>query len=82
MKVTYETTFSAICPVDSGPDNYALRVTSRKAIPVESILAALVKASAMKAFQEEITQAIARELGAEVWTGGFHSGVWTEVVAG
>lgn len=79
---TYTTTIRAVCPVDKLPDVYRLTVRSTRTIPVEDILAAAAKATAEPRYQEDITAAVARALGAEASTVGWHSGVTVESVSG
>ena len=78
MKVTYETTFTATCPVDGTVDVYALTVISEGLVQVEELLDAVKEIGrGDPAFQEDITQQLALMLGAFVRTEGVHSGVRT-----
>lgn len=79
MRVTYSLTIEAKCPIDNEPDAYECEITSTRTIPVEEILDAVKELP--KAFQEDVTVALARKLGATVQTIGWHSGIKTEVVA-
>ena len=81
MKVVYRTTFAATCPVDGSDDVYRVRVRSDWMIPVEEIVAALGELRGKPIYQEELTQRLADELGAEVATRGAHSGVATRCTA-
>lgn len=81
MKIVHETKFTCRCPVDNSLDHYELSVEVRKLIKVEAILAAIA-ALPKKAFQEELTEQLAKVLGATVTTTGYHSGVKTVCVAG
>lgn len=76
MRVIHETTFARRCPVDDAQDLYELRVETNRVVKVEDILAA-VEALPEKAFQEDITKALAAKLGCTVTTVGYHSGVKT-----
>ncbi len=82
MRVVYELTINAICPVDGKPDVYQLTVRSAKVIPVEDILAAVKKEVAEPAYQETITERLFRAIGTQVETFGIHSGVKTTCVCG
>jgi hypothetical protein len=76
MRVTHEMTFARRCPVDDAQDLYELRVETARVVKVEDILAA-VAALPERAFQEDITLALAAKLGCAVTTIGHHSGVKT-----
>jgi hypothetical protein len=82
MIVTHRLEIRATCPVDQSPDVYQATITTRRLIPVESILAQIDTLTAEPIFQEELTLRLAAAIGAEVRTLGQHSGVTTEVVAG
>lgn len=75
MTVSYELTVNALCPADDKPDTYETTVRANQTIPVEAILAAAAKYRGQKLFQEDLTADLARTLGAEVETVGWHSGV-------
>ena len=82
MKVEYQLTATAICPVDGNRrDVYELRVAADHMIPVEEILAAASAFSDRAVFQEDLTQQLADRLDARVVTAGDHSGVATRCVA-
>ena len=75
MRVTYSLQVQAICPVDKKNDTYQINIVADHAIPVEDILR-LTK-DRPEAYQETITENLARLLGAKVISTGFHSGVKT-----
>ena len=75
MRVTYSLKVQAICPVDKKNDTYQIDIVADRAIPVEDILR-LTK-DRPEAYQETITENLARLLGAKVISTGFHSGVKT-----
>ena len=77
MITTHELTAKCTCPVDDGPDSYAVTVETQVDIAVEDILAATATLKGEKIFQEEFTRRLARQLGAAVTTVGYHSGVRT-----
>ena len=77
MKITYEVVVSALCPVDGLPDRYEAEIHSTAVIHVESILEVVSKISGKKMFQEDLTQELARAIGARIITVGYHSGVKT-----
>lgn len=81
MQATHEMTFSRLCPVNDGRDEYRLTVTTMKMLKVEDILAAVDKLPP-KAFQEDLTAALAAALGCMVCTIGYHSGIKTTCCAG
>jgi NADPH-dependent 7-cyano-7-deazaguanine reductase QueF len=80
--VTVEHTLEivAACPVDGRPDVYRCVVRATKTVRVEDILAATKAFHRKKVFQEDLTQELHRNLGCEVETVGWHSGVETRVV--
>jgi len=75
MRVTYSFTMEAVCPVDKKKDVYQVEVISDRTIPVEDILR-LTK-DQPEGFQEDLTENLARLLGAKVISTGHHSGVKT-----
>ena len=77
MLTTHELVATCTCPIDSGPDTHAVTVETRTDIPVETILVATESLKVEKVFQEEFTRRLARQLGAQVTTVGWHSGVRT-----
>lgn len=81
MRCRYEVQIVAACPVDDRPDLYEATFESESCIKVESILDAISPWRERKAFQEEITEDLARTLKCRVTTVGFHSGVKTTVEA-
>lgn len=70
------------CPVDRGGDVYTVTVRSRRTVMVEDIHAAAKKYTTEHRTQEDLTDLLARELGAEVESVGWHAGVHTRVVCG
>tara|TARA_Y100000401_G_C8303457_1_gene215541 strand:- start:839 stop:1057 length:219 start_codon:yes stop_codon:yes gene_type:complete len=70
----------AVCPVDKKNDAYEVQVISDRTIPVERILE-LTK-DQPEGFQEDLTENLARLLGARVISTGWHSGVKTVCEAG
>ncbi len=81
MMTRYELHIHAACPVDSERDVYECIIESDRTIPVERINEVVGGWLAKGVFQEDITQAIARQLGAKVTTIGYHSGVKTTCIA-
>lgn len=81
MLVRHTLTIRAKCPMDNGNDKYEAEFTATRVVPVETILAAVKRMTRKTIFQEDLTAALARELGMEVRTVGYHSGVRTEVTA-
>lgn len=77
MLVKHYLTITASCPVDGKPDHYEAVVECARVVKVEDILAAVESMKAQKIFQEQLTQELARSLGAKVTTTGYHSGVKT-----
>ena len=77
MLVRHSLTITAACPVDQKPDRYEAVVECTRVVKVEDILSAVQRFTAAPMFQEELTQELARVLGAKVTTTGFHSGVKT-----
>jgi len=75
MRVTYTFTIEAVCPVDKKKDVYEVEVISDRTIPVEDILR--FTKDQPEAFQETLTENLARLLGARVISTGWHSGVKT-----
>lgn len=80
MRARYTFMMKAVCPIDGKTDTYEVTVESKYMIKIEDILEAANKLPE-PAFQEELTQFLAKELGALITTVGTHSGVHTEVVA-
>lgn len=81
MIITHELVAKCSCPKDHKPDLYEVTVTTRRVIPVEDIIAALARLEPVEQYQEQFTVELARAIGAEVKTVGFHSGVKTTCVA-
>lgn len=81
MICRYETRLVAACPVDDKPDVYDVTFESADTIPVERILEAMQPYAERKAYQEDITAELARELKCHVTSVGYHSGVKTTVQA-
>lgn len=81
MLVKHTFQITARCPVDQGPDVYDATVEARRVIRVEDIIEAVRELTAEPDYQENITAALARRLGATVTTVGYHSGIRTEVTA-
>jgi NADPH-dependent 7-cyano-7-deazaguanine reductase QueF len=77
MITTHEFTAQCTCPIDKGPDTYAVRIETDRVIEVEAILAAVAALRSEVMFQEEYTTRLARQVGARVTTVGYHSGVRT-----
>ena len=81
MKCTYRTNAICKCPVDDTLDVYAVEISAPLMLKVEDINAALADLRDKTMFQEDLTSALAKALGAAVTTSGWHSGVHTEVSA-
>lgn len=77
MLVRHYMTVTASCPVDEKPDHYEAIVECARVVKVEDILAAVERLKGQPIFQEQLTQELARSLGAKVTTTGYHSGVKT-----
>jgi NADPH-dependent 7-cyano-7-deazaguanine reductase QueF len=77
LLVRHSLTITAACPVDGKPDHYEAVVECSRVVKVEDILAVVDGLKAQRIFQEELTQELARSLGAKVTTTGYHSGVKT-----
>ena len=77
MLVRHSLTITASCPVDGKPDHYEAVIECARVVKVEDIIAAVESLRVQKIFQEELTQELARTLGAKVTTTGYHSGVKT-----
>lgn len=82
MRCEYTLEVRGVCPVDKGGDVYTVTVRSRRTVMVEAILAAVEKFTGEHRTQEDLTDRLSRELGAEVESVGWHSGVFTRVVCG
>ncbi len=81
MIVRHHLRVTAVCPVDGLPDVYEATVETSRVIRVEDILAAADQLRTERIYQEDLTVRLARALGAQVTTIGWHSGIRTEVIA-
>lgn len=81
MNVEHSLTIRCRCPIDHETDAYRVTVRTDRVVKVEDILAAVADLTKQEAFQENLTERLARRLGCEVETIGTHSGVQTRVVA-
>ena len=78
MRITYHYQLHAQCPVDNTTiDVYEFTIESAVMIKVETIIECFVYAAGGPIFQEELTDRVARKLGAKVTSVGWHSGVKT-----
>lgn len=77
MLVKHHLTITASCPVDRKPDHYEAVIEATRVIKVEDIIASVERLKSKRIFQEQLTQELARDLGAKVTTTGYHSGVKT-----
>jgi hypothetical protein len=77
MIVRHHLKITASCPVDKKPDHYEAVVECSRVVKVEDVLSAVERFTQSPMFQEELTQELARVLGAKVTTTGYHSGVKT-----
>jgi hypothetical protein len=80
VRTTHTFQVVSTCPVDvtvSDVYEVVVVVEDRTTLMVERILEAVRELTATPVFQEEFTQALARELNASVRTTGTHSGVMT-----
>jgi NADPH-dependent 7-cyano-7-deazaguanine reductase QueF len=77
LLVKHSLTITASCPVDGKPDHYEAVIECSRVLKVEDILAAVETLKGQKIFQEQLTQELARAIGAKVTTTGYHSGVKT-----
>ena len=82
VKVIHKLEVTALCPVDQKPDVYQCKVTARRVIQVESIIAAAAAESKDPIYQEDLCMALHRSLACRVSLVGYHSGVRTKVVCG
>ena len=80
MQNKYTLRVVALCPKDHGLDVYGCEVTSAQLIECERINEVVSKLKDQKIFQEDLTDKMARELGATVRTVGWHSNIKVEVV--
>lgn len=81
MRCSYSLMVRCRCPVDDLTDTYDVTIDSATTIKVEDILEITKPLASTKMFQEDLTAALARALGARVVTIGYHSGVLTTVTA-
>ena len=77
MLVRHYLTITAACPVDDKPDHYEAVIECSRVLKVEDIIAAVEALKDKRIFQEQLTQELARAIGANVTTTGYHSGVKT-----
>lgn len=82
MKVEHKLSVASLCPVDNRRDLYTLFVRTNRVVKVEDILEAVEKSTKKPIFQENLTAALAKVLGCEVETQGWHGEVFTTVVCG
>lgn len=84
MRVEHQLQISGICPINGVRDSYVATVRIKRMLTVEEIIerADNLSKSMEPMFQEQLTQALADLLCAEVETVGYHSGVRTTVVCG
>jgi len=73
----YKAGAEVLCMVFRIADTYEVTDECNRAVKVEEILKAAETMKKEKKFQEDITQELARVLGAKVTTTGYHSGVKT-----
>ena len=76
MMVTHELEITCKCPVDDTLDRYHVMVSVNRVLPVEDIIAAVADLPPRE-YQENLTDRLARVLGARVVSVGIHSGVTT-----
>lgn len=77
MNTKHEFESVGICPANGNKDNYRVTVRTERMLPVEDILGASEIILCNPIYQETYTQKLAAEIGAEVETVCFHSGVKT-----
>jgi hypothetical protein len=77
VKVIYETTMSAMCPVNDERDTYGVQIEATRQIMCEDILAVTRGFSRISITQEELTARLAQAFKAKVTTTGAHSHVRT-----
>ena len=83
MTVEYFLEITAKCPSDDSADDvYDCWITSRKTLPVESILKVVEELTAEPLYQEDLGVSLAASLGAEVTLVGVHYGIRTTTWAG
>ena len=79
MKTSYFLEIECQCPADpSVVDQYQCTIKASFMIRVEDIKAAVTELTRQPMFQEDLAQALARKLGADVKLEGEHQNVWTE----
>ena len=79
MLCKYTTSVRALCPVDKKPDTYMLEFTHNATVFVEHIIACVKTYESEEITQEDLTQNLSRDVGCNVKSVGWHSGVKTEV---
>jgi hypothetical protein len=82
MRVSHEFELKGRCPQDGCPDFYACVVRVSRVLWVEDIAAACADLQDRPRCQEELTAELAKRLGAEVETVGWHGRFKTTVVCG
>jgi len=79
MRCKYTTSVRALCPVDKKPDVYTVEFTHDLTVFVEHIIACVKTYESEEITQEDLTQNLSRDVGCNVKSVGWHSGVKTEV---
>lgn len=80
MRVEHCLTIFSLCPIDGRRDVYKMIVRTQRMIRVEDILAAVEAATKKPVFQEDLTEHLAKAIGCEIETQGWHGEVQTTVV--
>lgn len=82
VAVTHEFRMSALCPIDGTVDYYQVTLAvGDRLVHVEDVLDVARSYADQTLFQEWLTARLASDLGGDVTTVGFHSGVRTTVTA-
>ena len=81
MICRYSLTIKCRCPVDDLMNTYQAEIESASTIQAERILREIIMIGNEPNFQEDLTASLARSLGCQVTTTGYHSGVKTVVIA-
>ncbi len=74
MRVTHKFSLVCRCPVNNDVDYYECEVTVTRLVKCEDVLTAVNNYTGDTVFQEQLTQALADDLGADVVTRGMHVG--------
>lgn len=82
MRAVYRIEVTCLCPVNGGRDRYDAIIEADRMILCEDIDALAAASIDDKAYQEDLCQTWARNLGAKVTMSGWHGMVFVEVTCG